>query len=189
MQGIVDEDQSMAAATAPVHRDELHFTRLWMQAQPAVASTLAALIRDPHAVDDLIQEVAVAAFHGFAGFDVTRNFTGWAIGIARHKATDWYRARDTAIPFDMAVMDQLAATCERLAPELSARELALHACLSQLGQRAKEVLRLRYAEDHDLQLLAQSIGISTTHAKVILHRAREALRACIERRLPAGTSR
>jgi len=174
---------------APEPTGELHFTRQWMQAQPAVASALQVLVRDPHLVDDLLQEVAFAAYQAFAGYDPGRSFTGWALGIARHKAIDWMRReggrRLTLV--DEQALEALAASAERLAGELGDRELALHHCLAVLGERAKQVLRLRYAEDLDVAGIAAEMRLQGNHIKVLLHRAREALRTCIERRLEALT--
>ena len=167
-------------------RDELLFTRLWVAAQPAVASTLVVLLRDRHAVEDALQEAALAAYRSFADYDTGRSFTAWAIGIARHKAIDALRRRGgSAALLDAVAIDGLVDAATRLVPELGPRELALHACLGGLTARAHEALRLRYVEDHDLAGIAALLRISVNHAKVVLHRAREALRACIDRRLQA----
>ena len=70
---------------------QFRFTQLWMQAQPVVVSVLTAQLRDRTAVEDVMQEVALAAFQALPGFDERRSFTGWVVGIAQHKAVDWLR--------------------------------------------------------------------------------------------------
>ena len=72
---------------------QLRFTRLWLPAQPVVVSVLAARIGDRVAVEDLVQEVALAAFKQLHQYDESRSFTAWVLGIAQHKAIDWLRKK------------------------------------------------------------------------------------------------
>ena len=55
--------------------DQELFTLRWMQAQPVVASVLRAMLRDPSAVDDLLQETAVTAYQ-VPGVYLTPHRTG-----------------------------------------------------------------------------------------------------------------
>jgi len=57
--------------------DELQFTQMWVPVQSAVASYLAALVRDTHAVDDLLQEVAIVALRRMGDYDPQRPFIAW----------------------------------------------------------------------------------------------------------------
>lgn len=167
--------------------DHLRFTRLWMQAQPVVTSLLTLRLRDRAAVDDLTQEVALAALQGFAEYDATRSFTAWTVGIAQHKAIDWLRrngARKLVIT-DEEALATLATVGAELDRELSERELALHGCVEVLTGRGRDVVRLHYAEGLPLTDIADRLSLSLANVKVILHRIREALRACVERRLAA----
>lgn len=163
--------------------DELHFTRLWMRAQPAVASALIGLVGDHHAVDDLLQEVSLAAYRSLASYDSARDFTGWTLGIARHKAIDHLRRQGRECPLDPATVDQLCSTAAMLAGELDLREHALHRCLSALSDRAKETLRRHHVDGQGVEEMARAMKLSLANIKVTLHRAREALRGCIERQL------
>jgi RNA polymerase sigma-70 factor (ECF subfamily) len=165
----------------------LRFTRLWMQAQPVVVSVLTAQLRDHAAVEDVMQEVALAAYQALDGYDEARSFTGWAVGIAQHKAVDWLRRNG---PRRLVIQDEQAlATLAQVAAELegefTARELALHGCLEVLAGRPRDLVRLHYAEDKPLAEIATALGLSLANVKVMLHRVREALRACVERRLSA----
>ncbi len=167
----------------PPPTDELRFTRQWMRAQPAVASALIGLVGDRHVVDDLLQEVSLAAYRGLASYDPERDFTGWVLGIARHKAIDHLRRQGRECPLDPATVDQLCSTAALLASELDLREHALHRCLSALSDRAKEALRRHHVDDQSVEDMAKVMKLGISHVKVTLHRAREALRGCIERQL------
>jgi RNA polymerase sigma-70 factor (ECF subfamily) len=166
---------------------QLRFTRLWLPAQPVVVSMLAARVGDRAAVEDLVQEVALAAFEHLAQYDESRSFTAWVLGIASHKAVDWLRRNG---PKRLVIRDQQAlATLMQvgveLERELSDRELALHGCLEVLQGRAREVVRHHYVDERPVAEIAGVMNLSVANIKVMLYRVREALRACVEKRLSA----
>lgn len=166
---------------------QFHFTRLWLPAQPVVVSMLAARIGDRAAVEDLVQEVALAAYQQLAAYDESRSFTAWVLGIANHKAIDWLRRngpkrlviRDEQA---LATLMQVGAELDR---ELSDRELALHGCLEVLQGRAREVVRHHYVDERPVADIATAMGLSVANIKVMLYRVREALRDCVEKRMSA----
>lgn len=165
--------------------DHLRFTKLWMQAQPVVVSLLTLRLRDRAAVDDLTQEVALAALQGFADYDTTRPFTAWVAGIAQHKAIDWLRKNGSKrlVITDEEALATLAAVAAELDRNLSDREMALHGCVEVLTGRGRDVVRLHYVEGLPLADIGTRLGLSLANVKVTLHRIREALRACVEKRL------
>jgi RNA polymerase sigma-70 factor, ECF subfamily len=166
---------------------QLRFTRLWLPAQPVVVSVLAARVGDRVAVEDLVQEVALAAFQQLEQYDEARSFTAWVLGIAQHKAIDWLRrngpkrliVRDEQA---LATLMQVGAELDR---ELSDRELALHGCLEVLQGRARDVVRHHYVDERPVAEIASAMNLSVANIKVMLYRVREALRACVEKRLSA----
>jgi RNA polymerase sigma-70 factor (ECF subfamily) len=164
---------------------QLTFTRLWLMAQPVVHSLLVARLGDRMAVDDVAQEVALAAFQRLESYDDTRSFTAWALGIAHHKATDWLRLhgpRRLVITDEqaLATLIQVGADMER---ELHDREFALHGCLEVLQGRARDVIHLFYIEEKSVHDISSALEMSVSHVKVMLHRVREALRDCVGKRL------
>ncbi len=60
---------------------------------------------------------------------------------------------------------------------------ALRACLGRLGGRARRGLELRYRDGASRTAIAQALGLGEEGAKTLLRRAKDHLRACIERRL------
>ncbi|GDY11473.1 DNA-directed RNA polymerase sigma-70 factor [Planctomycetota bacterium] len=165
--------------------DPLRFTRLWTQAQPVVVSMLTLRLRDRTAVDDLAQEVALAAFQGFAGYDDSRSFTSWVVGIAQHKAVDWLRRNGShrLVVTDVQALATLAEVGAELDRELGDRASALHGCLEVLVGRPRTLIHLHYVEDLPTTTIAERMGLTVSNVKVLLHRIRAGLRACVERRL------
>jgi RNA polymerase sigma-70 factor (ECF subfamily) len=164
--------------------DQELFTLRWMQAQPVVASVLMAMLRDPSAVDDLLQETAVTAYQEISAYDQTRPFTAWAVGIARHKAMHWFRSRNRRPqqPLSENDLDRLAAAAESQAGELDARALRLHQCLERLSGRAAQAIEMHYAQDLPQATVAERLKMGIGALRVLLYRARTQLRTCIEGR-------
>lgn len=60
---------------------------------------------------------------------------------------------------------------------------ALRECLAGLPERSREVLRLRYGEELEREAIAARVGLSGEGVKSLLTRCREALAACVRRRI------
>ena len=60
---------------------------------------------------------------------------------------------------------------------------ALRECTAELAGRGRVAIELRYAESLSREAIGRRMGISADGVKSLLRRAREALRACVERRL------
>ena len=164
--------------------DQERFTRCWTQVQPAIAGYVAALVPDPHAADDVVQEVAVALLRKFPEYDAARPFIAWAMGVAKMAILSHRRdhAR-AAVRFGPEAIEALAEAWQELLPEADLRRAALAECLRTIAGRARELLRLRYEEAVAPQDIAARLGMTPVAARVALVRVRAALQTCIERRL------
>lgn len=165
------------------------FTRLWTMAYPKVASFVAAALPDTHAAEDLLQEVAVACLTHFPKYDRQRSFLAWAMGVAKLEILSHRRqhARSRVV-FSSDLLDNLISVYEELGPELDHRTHALRECVQSLPEKFAAIVRLRYEGDLRHREIARQIGITETHARVQLNRARAVLRACVERKLASYAS-
>ena len=166
----------------PIEPDQLAI--LWAKAQPHVAGFISSLVRDFHAADDILQNVAAIVVRKRPEYDPEQPFAAWVIGIARLEVLKHQRAtaRDRH-QFDPEVVDMVAAAYETGTPQHEARRSALAACLETIKGQALKAIRLRYAEDLSLASIAEKLGISVNAATVMMHRTRKALHDCVERRL------
>jgi RNA polymerase sigma-70 factor (ECF subfamily) len=157
---------------------------LWGEAHLSVRAYIQSLVGDPETADDLLQEVALAAFTSFASYDPTRPFIGWALGITRHHIhRSWSeKTRQRLVVSDMALIADMAQIAEDADDVAVARRESLRACLDHVQGRSWEILRLHYGEDVGTKEIAERLGIAVGHVRVLMHRIREALRDCIERR-------
>jgi RNA polymerase sigma-70 factor (ECF subfamily) len=158
-------------------------TRLWTLAQPTVSAFLAAVVRDVRDRDDLLQETAVAIIESFDRYDPSLSFVGWALGIARNQVGTYLRRRGRrAVVFDTEAVERLAAAFESMTPDETRRLDHLQDCLRGLEGRSRRICDLRYRDDLKPAAIATAVGMSANAVAQALHRIREQLRTCIERK-------
>ena len=127
-------------------------------------------------VDDVVQEVFLAALNGLASFAGQSSLRGWVLGIARHKIEDVYRQR-LRLP---QALDDVTAGDE---PSLSASLLDEHIdaararaktrqILAQLPERYGVMLLWRYWEQRSAREMAEAIGTTVKSVERTLARAR-----------------
>jgi len=160
-----------------------NLTLLWMQAQPVVEAYLNGLVRDRAIAEDILQQVALTCTEKFDEFDPARSFTGWAMGIARNKAMQFFeKASSDRLRFSNELLGQLADTHERLAPHAQEQREALALCIEKLPPKSLALIKRRYVQDLKPGKIADSLGLSANAVRIALHRIRAALRTCIEQR-------
>ena len=155
----------------------------WTLAQPAVSAFVHALVHDRADRDDVLQDVAVAVLESYHRYDPARPFLAWALTIARNEAIDSLRRRrrrPAAIPPEAA--DALAVALAEVADEERARLVHLAACMAELDARAREACELRYRAGLSPSQIGAALGMQANTASKLLHRLRERLRECIDRK-------
>lgn len=161
-----------------------NLTLLWMQAQPVVEAYLNSLIRDRAIAEDVLQQVALTVTEKFEDYDSARSFTGWAMGIARNKALQFFaKAGSDRHRFSNELLNQLADTHERLSDRAQEQREALAFCIEKLPPKSLALIKRRYVQDLKPGKIADTLGLSANAVRLALHRIRTALRTCIEERL------
>jgi len=123
---------------------------------------------------ELTQDTFVRAFHAMLQFDTRREFAPWLFSIARRKLIDRVRARRTVSEEPVSDELDLMDPAESLARSEDSQNLWAMA-QRKLPAIQFQVLWLRYVEDMDVAQVAQVVGRTRTHVKVLLFRARTAL--------------
>lgn len=156
-------------------------TRLWTLAQPAVSAFVASLVRNIHARDDILQDVAVAVLDSAGGYDPSRPFVAWAMGIARNQVRLYLRrqGRDRLV-FDQAVLDNLEAAFAEIRPRDVRMLDYLGECIARVEGRGRRLCELRYSGDLKPAAIAPLVGMSANGVAKALQRVRELLRECVE---------
>jgi RNA polymerase sigma-70 factor, ECF subfamily len=126
---------------------------------------LARVPRD--AVDDIVQEVFLAAYEKLPSLRERNAFGGWLAAIARNSATEFYRtAKQTEeLPENLSRCD---------APHREAREIL--DAIRQLPDSYSETLVLRLVEGMTGAEIAEQTGLTPESVRVNLHRGMKLLR-------------
>ncbi len=155
-------------------------------------------LRNAAQAEDAVQETLLAALkarHAFAGKSTVRT---WLFSILRHKVIDQIRldCKENAIRADSEqtaledlfernghykVVPQPWRTDPRTVAERQEFWQHLENCLANGQKRLTQIFTLRELNGLDRDEICKIMQISTSNYWVMLHRARLALRACLER--------
>ncbi len=161
-------------------------------------------LRDAAAAEDAVQEALLAALANARQFKGRAEAKTWVFGILKHKIVDTIRlqARSTNVSALAADEESLDVAFETLFkanahwtpaarprdwgdPQAALRQQhfwdVFDACLNHLPENTARVFMMREFLDFETPEVCQALGITVNNCNVILHRARLALRRCLER--------
>lgn len=173
-------------------------------------------VRDVAKAEDLVQETFLAALKGGKSFAGRSAEKSWLVGILKNKVSDHFRKASRETSFTDLEFYQDEETGNYVAdgllkgewkPTLGPREWqaepgaaldseafwqAFHQCADKLPKAVSAAFRLRELDEVDTKEICQILSISEANLWVMLHRARMALRRCLEvnwfRKLESGPS-
>ena len=128
-------------------------------------------------VDDLVQDVFIAALRGLPGFRGSSSLRGWLVGIARHKVEDYYRTQIrqmrslSDVEDDSGGMPTLSPLLNE-AIDRSRLEQKTRRVLARLSEPYGLVLLWRYWEKRSAREMAESTGKTEKAIERLLARAR-----------------
>jgi RNA polymerase sigma-70 factor (ECF subfamily) len=165
-------------------RDKAAFEILVRSHQAAVHGFLRARTLQKADVDDLAQEVFLRTYLTCRRFQADARLRPWILGIARNVLREYVRSarrrREVAWTELCLELDELVGSSEE--PENGALD-HLPTCLDALGPNARQALDLHYGVRMDLVAIGQRLHRSEGAVKLLLFRARQALRQCIAEKL------
>ncbi|MSU59657.1 MAG: RNA polymerase sigma factor [Pedosphaera sp.] len=181
---------SITADDAPLVRaaqagDHDAFAALLDAHLPHIRTFLALKAPVPQLVDELAHDTFVFAFRHLGEFKVGTSFRAWVRAIA----WNLLRAEVQRFAREQANLDRLTAwqlaDWETSATESppSAEAEHLQSCLDQLDAPLRELITLKYRDDHSTETIATKLKRSLVWVRVSLFRVRAQLRECIEGKL------
>ena len=162
-------------------------------------------IRDPERAADLVQDTLLDAFRAQAGFRGNASERTWLVSILKHKILDDYRKRSkrtwqaqtSELEDDSAEPDiQFTETGRWVDPpsawpddalERSEFWDTLYGCLSGLPTNHSRPFVMREVDGMEADEVCKLCDITPTNLWVRLHRARLALRGCLQSRWLSGS--
>lgn len=163
--------------------DRAAFEALVERHQRVVFGYLRARLFQAADAEDLTQEVFLRAYLARARFDSSRMVVPWLLGIARNLLREHARKtkgrREVAWTRLCLELDERVRADEEVYDDMLAH---LPACLEALGPSARQAIDLRYSCKLRLAQIGEKLRRSEGAAKLLMFRARQALRYCLERK-------
>lgn len=156
-------------------------------------------LRDPHLAEDAVQETLISAIEGKDKFSAQSSLRTWLTGILKHKIMDILRKRAREPQFNVAEGEDESELVDALFnehgrwveqpqdwanPEQSMENTHFWEVFEQCNQRMPtnmaRAFMMREFMDMATEEICQELAISPTNCWVLLHRARLALRKCLD---------
>ena len=177
------------ADLAEIRRDMIKFAQLQL--------------RDAALAEDVVQEALAAALNSAQEFAGRSALKTWVFAILKNKIVDQIRQQSrttniSALSGDEATLDEAfdalfkanahwAPACRPSNwgdPEESLRQQGFwqvfDACLQHLPENTARVFMMREFLEFETSEVCEQLSITTSNCNVILHRARNGLRRCLE---------
>lgn len=152
------------------------FDEFYAEFAPRVRTLIRRRVRNPHQVDDLVQETFLRAHQSASRYDATRPAWPWLATIAINATTD--AARRQRVRREQ-VGDAVDVAGDADASDLyigAERRRAIATALHELPERQRRVLLLREVDALHYHELATLEGVTVDAVKSILKRARQSFR-------------
>lgn len=153
--------------------------------QRAIYGYLCARVIPASEADDLTQEVFLRFYQSRARFDTSSLIRPWLLGIARNLLREHLRKlkRRKEVAWTELCLELEELLSHKIAFDHEDALQHLPACLSELGQSAQQAIQWRYSAQLPLQEIGERLKRSEGAVKLLMFRARQALKYCLDHRL------
>ena len=135
-------------------------------------------------VEDLMQEILLAAWQNLGTFRGDASLRSWILGIARHKVEDYYRKRIRQVELsegDDDVSEPVVLTNFEAELESAERQERVHTILALMPEAYAIALLWRYRDDKSVREIAELSGKTEKAIERLLARARQNFKKVWER--------
>lgn len=175
---------SEQSSDRPTEVVPLDWSQLLREHERWLRAVVYARLREPEAVEEVMQEVALAAVAQKAPLEDPTKVAPWLYRLAVRQALLYRRRqgrrRHLVDRYAHRPTDYTSSTTRPLDPLewllVTERHQLLQRALNQVPPRDAEILLLKYAEDWSYRQIAEHLGTSPTAIQARLHRARAKLR-------------
>ncbi len=176
-------DLSPAAESLPVEAELVHatlagdhaaFRDLVQMHSRRVYNFLHQMTRQSQDAEDLAQQTFIKAYKNLHRFDTSRPLACWLLTIARRTALNHFRSakRWEEVPDEVASAEPSPAS--QAEGQDAVDDIWEHA-RRRLSEREFRVMWLRYGENLSIAETARVAGLTQTHVKILVFRARRRL--------------
>ena len=171
------------------HRDRI--LKAALEHRIELVAYARSLLGNYAAADDVLQEAMLVVVKKHADFREGSSMLAWCRSIVRIEVLRWKQKQRRELSLAERLLDDAIdaayrenQTARRRADAERFRE-ALRKCLEDLPQRARGVLKGRFADELTYLQIGDQLGMNTEAVRKTLFRVKRRVRVCIETRLKA----
>jgi RNA polymerase sigma-70 factor, ECF subfamily len=163
--------------------EQARFLGCFLKCQDDIRAFLYSIVRDRHACDDLLQDVALTLWKKFDEYDAKRPFGAWARGIAAKKILQSFeKSKHLPVLLSPEAIEAILGAYDQTELDSGMRS-ALETCLKALPERSQNLISLRYEKTLKLGEIARAMQSSLDAVHKALSRIRLTLRKCVEQQV------
>ena len=158
------------------------FTKQWSTSDRVIRLYLNSAIFNRADAQDVLQRVALCAYQKYDEYDASQSFQGWLFGIAKFEVLGYFRnlGRNPEV-IDSEISERLADNMEDQSEAISReddeRREKLEQLLTQLPEKAQELVRLRFFENREYDEIARLLNTNEGAVRTALSRIIAKLRS------------
>ena len=158
------------------------FTKQWSASERVIRLYLNSAIYNRADAQDVLQRVALCAYRKYDEYDVSQPFQGWLFGIAKLEVLGYFRnlGRNPEV-IDSEISERLADNMEDQSEAISReddeRREKLEQLLTQLPEKAQELVRLRFFENREYDEIARLLNTNEGAVRTAISRIIAKLRS------------
>lgn len=151
--------------------------------QRRIQGFIYAMIAHHAAAEDIMQETMLIMWKQFDRFQEGSNFSAWGIGIARNLIRQYFQSKKRkAMHFDSSALENLMDQSDVFGSTDDQTE-ALRHCVKRLDAESRELLKMRYVQEHSVLKIAEQVNRTTSHLYRVISKIHNALLKCMQSRL------
>ena len=139
--------------------------------------------------EDLTEDVFVKLFKKLRGLEQLGAFEGWLFQIARNQVIDYYRRKKQTVPLEEVENTLEYETNIVDIVNLKTEQVVFIKLLKELTPEQQQVIKLKFLEGIDNDIIAEMMNKTEGAIRVIQHRAIAKLRELIEAITDAADSK
>jgi RNA polymerase sigma-70 factor (ECF subfamily) len=148
---------------------------------PSLRAYLAPKVYGHQDLDDIVQEVFIAAYNARAQLHSESQLEAWLKGIARNKLKLFYRTQSRRLKMTDRFAAFVVASIEEEISSVKVDDKSILAqCIRKLPEKLRRLVKLRHLEGVKVKKIAELQECSESQISVNLFRARQKLRECVE---------
>jgi RNA polymerase sigma-70 factor (ECF subfamily) len=208
-----DEGGDKGLVEALLEGDQDSFARIVDAWSPGMLHLARCYVSTDSAAEDVVQEAWLGALRGLANFEGRSQLRTWVLRIVANIAKTWGQREYKAVPFASAPFptgptvapDRFQppgvpgagawSTPPQPWPSLPEDELlttearqVLRRAMADLPEGQRAVIELRDLDGYEASEVCEALGLTPGNQRVLLHRARAAVRARVEPYFARGAS-